>query len=71
MEEEGIEVEDELFLEVFNAWVLNMNDLYMPLGQTIPDDIRLEVRINYNGYGIPQDWTFSTVIQDTMGWSKD
>lgn len=71
LEEEGIEVEDELFLEVFNAWVLNMNDLYMPLGQTIPDDIRLEVRINYNGYGIPQDWTFSTVIQDIMGWSKD
>ncbi len=70
LEEMGYEVSEEEFKEVFNAWLLQMSDLYMPIGHNISDDIRLEVRNNYEGYGIPLDWKFSKIIQDAKGWDN-
>ena len=68
--EMGYEVSEEEFKEMFNAWLLQMSDLYMPIGHNISDDIRLEVRNNYNGYGIPLDWKFSKIIQEAKGWDN-
>ena len=45
----GIEATEQEILEVFSAWLLNVNDICMPLGHTIPDEIRLEVRDSFNG----------------------
>ncbi len=71
LEEKGVHADKQEILEVFNAWFMNVNDLYTPLGHTIPDEIRMEVRENYNGYGLPADWKFSQVINDAMGWEKE
>ena len=69
LEDEGLEVVEEEFMEIFNAWVLSACDTSVVLGHTISDDTRLKVRPNYAGYGMQKDWKFSTVIKDIMGWS--
>lgn len=66
----GIEVTDEEFLDVFNAWIINVCDSYTALGHTITDEVRLNVRPNYNGYGLPKDWNFHRVLLQIMGWEK-
>lgn len=71
LEDKGYKVSEEEFKEVFNAWILQMSDLYMPIGHNISDNIRIEVRRNYEGYGIPSDWKFSRIIQDAKGWKSD
>lgn len=68
LEEYGISVSDEDFLELFNAWIMSICDTATALGHTIPDDIRLEVRPNYGRYGLSGDWKFPKVIRDIMGW---
>lgn len=69
--EHGIEIDEETFMEVFNAWIMNSNDTYMALGHTIPDEIRYDVRSYFGGYGFPIDWKFSTVIKKIMNWENE
>lgn len=71
LEEQGISVSDEEFLDFFNAWILSISDKATALGHTIPDEVRLEVRPNYGGYGLDKDWKFSQDIMDIMGWQKN
>lgn len=67
----GITISNEEFLEVFNAWILSISDTATALGHTIPDEIRLEVRPKYGGYGLEKDWKFSQDIIKIMGWQKN
>lgn len=69
LEEAGIEVTEEEFMEFFNAWILSICDTSVVLGHTITDVIREKVRPNYVGYGIDKDRKFSTDIREIMGWS--
>lgn len=69
LEDVGIDVSEEEFLDFFNAWILFACDTYVILGHTISDDVRSVVRHNYAGYGMQRDWKFSTVIKDIMGWT--
>lgn len=55
LEEAGIEVTEEEFMELFNAWILSTCDTSVVLGHTIPDVIREKVRPNYVGYGIDKE----------------
>jgi ATP-dependent helicase YprA (DUF1998 family)/rRNA maturation protein Nop10 len=71
LEDNGIEVEEEAFIEVFNAWMMWINDRYTALGHTISDIIREEVRPNYSGYGLKVDWKFPSVMIDIMNWQKN
>ena len=71
LEEQGIEISDEDFIEFFNAWILSISDTATALGHTIPDEVRLEVRPNYKGYGLEKDWKFSQDIMSLMGWKKN
>ncbi len=71
LDEAGIEVSDEEFLELFNAWMISVCDTGMALGHTIPDIIRSEVRKKYGGYGLSQDWSFSKNILEIMKWKED
>ena len=66
LEDEGLEVAEGEFMEIFNAWVLSACDASVVLGHTISDDLRLKVRPNYAGYGMQKDWKFSTVIKDII-----
>ena len=67
LEEAGIEITDQDFTEVFNAWILSTCDSSVILGHTIPDYVREKVRPNYAGYGIDKDTKFSTVIREILG----
>ena len=68
LEDKGIEVSEEEILEVFNAWMISINDRNMALGHTIPDEIRREVRDTFGEYGLPLNWRLSNVINELMGW---
>ena len=73
LEEAGIEVTEEEFMELFNAWILSTCDTSVVLGHTIPDVIREKVRPNYVGYGIDKERNkkFSTDIRGIMGWDDN
>ena len=72
LENSGINVDEEEFLELFNAWTMSVLDMATALGHTIKDEIRKEVRKTYDGYyGLKQDWDFSEQIKKIMGWSKN
>lgn len=63
---------EEIFTEIFNAWLLSIFDSKVALGHTISNEIRNNVRINYyDDYGLPPDWDFSSVIKKIMGWDKE
>ena len=71
LDEADIEIEDEEFLELFNAWMISICDTATALGHTISDTVRLSVRPNYGGYGLKKDWSFSKNIKDIMGWKDN
>ena len=71
LDENQIKVTDEEFIDVFNAWMLSICDMYTALGHTISDTVRLKVRPNYGGYGLEKDWEFSKVIREIMGWNDE
>lgn len=68
LEESGISVSEEDFIEFFNAWMISICDTATALGHTITDTVRLMVRPNYGGYGLEPDWTFSKNINEIMQW---
>lgn len=71
LEDEGIMVTDEEFIEFFNAWIIFVCDTATALGQTIPDSVREKVRKSYVPYGLEKDWSFSKNIKDILGWKDD
>lgn len=71
LEDEGIRVEEETFLELFNAWMIFLCDRHAALGDEISDISRAAVRRVYGEYGLPEDWQFPEVIRNIMGWAKD
>lgn len=68
LEDQGLTVSEEEFLEIFNAWILWICDKYTALGHKISDSRRIAVRRAYEGYGLSKSWTFSTVIKAIMKW---
>ena len=71
LEEAGIEIGEEEFIQFFNAWIINICDSATALGHTISDDVRGNVRPSYGGYGLDMAWNFSKTIRDIMGWKDD
>lgn len=63
----SVDIEQEEFIEFFNAWILSICDTSTAIGHIIDDDIRSKVRPNYGGYGLDKDWKFSKTIRDIMG----
>ena len=71
LEDNGISCNDDDFIDLFNAWVMDISDKRMALGHSIPDDLRMEIRAYAsNGYGLEEGWKFSKNIMDIMGWEK-
>ncbi len=71
LEEAGIYVAENEFMELFNAWILSICDAYVALGHTISDNVRERVRPNYVGYGVDKNEKFSTGIRKIMGWDDN
>ena len=71
LQENGIEVTEEQFMEIFNAWIFYICDSSTALGHDISDNVREAVRIQYDAYGLGKDWKFSTDIKRIMQWKDD
>ena len=71
LEDAGIVVEEQEFLEFFNAWILWACDAFVVLGQTISDNLRRSVRPNYAGYGMDKNWHFPNILRSIMGWKEN
>ena len=71
LEDRHITVTENQFVELFNAWFLSICDTDTAIGHTISDTVRMNVRQNYSGYGLPKDWSFSKTIRKIMGWKND
>jgi ATP-dependent helicase YprA (DUF1998 family)/Zn finger protein HypA/HybF involved in hydrogenase expression len=71
LEEAGISIDEQEFLAVFNAWVLDILNKNGALGQTISDVERLEILPYFIKLGLTQDWKFSNNIYKIMGWEKN
>ena len=70
LSDQGIEISEEEFKDFFNAWMLYISDRYTALGHTISDTIRMEVRPNFDGYGLKDDWALSAIIREAAGWQE-
>ena len=66
-----IQISESDFIDLFNAWILDICDQFTALGHTISDDIRRNIRVAYKGYGLAKDWKFSGAICKIMGWTTD
>ena len=71
LEDEGVNVSEAEFIEIFNAWLLSACSDKAALGHTIDDDIRKSVRRNYDGFGLTNDWNFDEITLKTLGWKKN
>lgn len=71
LDESGISVSEDEFLQLFNAWMINDCDPYVVLGHVIKDEVRQEVRQRFGNYGLHPDWDFSTLIKGIMGWENN
>ncbi len=69
--ENGIDISDKDFLEIFNAWMLSICDSAVALGHTISDNVRYNVRQYFGGYGLDPNWSFSTTFRKIMGWENE
>ncbi|MBQ1490616.1 MAG: DUF1998 domain-containing protein [Blautia sp.] len=71
MEEYGLVVSKEEFLEVFHAWMMYICDSYTALGNTISDEVRLRIRPLFNTYGLERNWKFPKRIRQLLGWEEE
>ena len=70
LEEANINISEDDFLEVFNAWMMLVCDAATALGHTIPDIVRSKVRPLYNGYGLDKNWKFSKEMLEVLQWKE-
>lgn len=70
LEDNGINVSEKEFIEIFNAWILFVCDKYTALGHTISDLVRLDVREIFGGYGLPDDWEFPKSMMEILNWKS-
>ena len=70
LEDNGIRVSDEEFLEFFNAWLIDIFDKNTALGNNFSKSVRESVRRPFGGFGLENDWEFSKNICDILGWKK-
>lgn len=71
IDELNLNINENEFLEIFNAWIMTILDSGCSIGQTIPDYIREEVRHIFDGYGLSADWNFPAKILEILKIKKN
>ena len=71
LKDNGLEIDEEEFLEVFNAWIMHICDRYVALGHRIPDQVREEVRAIYGDYGLDNVLSSFDKIKEVMNWTDN
>ena len=62
LQDEGIQISEQEFMEFFHAWLISIFDRGVALGNTIDDNCRKEVRKQFDPYGLSQ----SEIISDKL-----
>ncbi len=70
LEEYGVKLSDDEFLEIFNAWIMDVCSSATALGHTISDITRMQMRSNW-GYGLPPNWKLNKQIKKTLEWDDN
>lgn len=70
LEDEGVNVDANDFLALFNAWAMDIQNKFGALGHQIPNERREEVGI-FQHFGLKNNWDFPESIRVCMGWEKD
>lgn len=71
LEDDGILTGRQEFVELFNAWMLNICRDKLALGHQISDEVREEVLLPYEGCGLKGDWKLPSSVLNIMGWQQD
>lgn len=70
LKENGVKVSEDEFLEIFNAWLIYIFDNYTALGNNFSKNVRESVRRPFGGFGLTDDWKFSTTIRNICNWDE-
>lgn len=70
LEDNGVKVSAGEFLEIFNAWLIDIFDKNTALGNNFSKEVRESVRRPFGGFGLKNNWTFSANICKICGWDK-
>lgn len=70
LEDSGIDITEEEFISLFNAWAMDIFSTYGALGHQIDDERRKEVLSAYKRLGLHQNWKFSKIMLANMGWKE-
>lgn len=71
LQDKNIDIDDKQFIEIFNAWLMDIFNKYGALGHQIDDECRRAVLSSYKRLGLPQNWEFSKNFLQIMGWKKN
>ena len=58
LKENGVKVSADEFLEIFNAWLIDIFDNYTALGNNFSKNVRESVRRPFGGFGLEDNWKF-------------
>ena len=56
LQDKNIDIDDKQFIEIFNAWLMDIFNKYGALGHQIDDECRRAVLSSYKRLGLPQNW---------------
>jgi len=71
LQDNNIDVDEEKFIEVFNAWLMDIFNKYGALGYRIDDECRKAVLSSYKRLGLEQNWKFAKTFLKNMAWEKN
>jgi len=71
LEDEGIEISDEEFIEIFNAWIKEILSDRTALGNLIDNDCRREVKSDFGKFGLERNWKFTQKMMSIMNWKDN
>ena len=65
------EMDDNLVIELFSAWLNDICENNAAIGQNIDDVLRANVISHQTSFGLNNDWKFRGSIRSIMGWKKN
>ena len=71
LEEEGVKIGEDEFIEIFNAWIKEILSDSAALGHLIHDECRKEVKASFGRFGLERNWKFTQKMTSIMNWKDN
>jgi ATP-dependent helicase YprA (DUF1998 family) len=71
LEDNGVDISEDEFLAIFNAWIMNILSDSTALGNLIDNDCRREVKADFGRFGLERNWKFTKRVESIMGWKDN